>query len=53
MRGAHHFVYDFYRLAKAVCLETNALIGFEQTVERWIFVKVGALHGNGLIWDRF
>jgi hypothetical protein len=49
-RGAHHFLYDFDSVGKTVCLETDALIRVEQGFERWTFVKVGALDGNGLVW---
>ena len=31
-RGAHHFIYDVDRFTKAVCLETDALIGVEQSL---------------------
>jgi hypothetical protein len=52
-RGAHHFVHDVDCFTKAVCLETDAFIRGEQCVQRWTFVKVGALHRDGVIWHRF
>lgn len=52
-RGAHHFVYNFDRFAKTVCLETNTLIRVEQSFERWMLIKIWALDRDGLIWDGF
>ncbi len=52
-RGAHHFVHDVDGFAQAICLETDTFVRFEQSVQRWTFVKVGPLHRDGLIWHGF